>query len=49
MARMAAYTGKTVTWKEAMNSTQNLVPDSFDFDHPLPPTPVPIPGQTKFS
>lgn len=48
MGRMAAYTGQTVTWDEAMNSTQQLFPDHLDWDGSFEPTPMSLPGQTKF-
>ncbi len=47
MARMAAYTGQTITWEQAMNSKENLVPDPLQFG-PLPTPDVAIPGKTKF-
>ena len=31
MGRMAAYTGQQVTWDEALNSQQKLVPDHIDW------------------
>ncbi|MEQ9410786.1 MAG: Gfo/Idh/MocA family oxidoreductase [Fuerstiella sp.] len=45
--RMAAYTGKKLTWDEVMNSTEDLQPKAYEWgDVPVPP--VAIPGQTKF-
>ena len=32
MGRMATYTGKIITWEEALNSQVNLMPDSFTWD-----------------
>lgn len=49
MARMAAYTGQTITWDKATNSTESLVPESLSFDGPFPTPPVAIPGKTKFT
>lgn len=47
MARMAAYTGQTISWERAMNSKEELVPAALAFgDMPTPP--VPVPGVTKF-
>lgn len=44
MARMAAYTGKTVTWKQAMESEENLTPRDLAWG--AWPTPeVPVPGR----
>lgn len=48
MARMSAYTGQTITWDQALNSKEQLVPDDLRLGD-LPAAPVPIPGQTKFS
>ena len=46
MARMAAYTGKTVTWDFAMNSKLDLTPPHFDMGKPLPVAEVAVPGNT---
>jgi predicted dehydrogenase len=48
MGRMAAYTGKEVSWTEAMNSQEKLVPDDLTWDMPLPIKPMAMPGQTQF-
>jgi myo-inositol 2-dehydrogenase/D-chiro-inositol 1-dehydrogenase len=48
MGRMAAYTGKEVSWDEALNSEQKLVPDNLTWDMELPIRPMAMPGQTKF-
>jgi predicted dehydrogenase len=48
MARMAAYTGKRITWDMAMNSQEKLVPDNLTWDMKLPIAPMAIPGKTKF-
>ena len=45
MGRMSAYTGKEVTWEQAMNSELDLSPDSYSFG-PLPTPEVAIPGRT---
>jgi predicted dehydrogenase len=47
MGRMAAYTGKDVTWEQAMNSTEVLMPESVEFG-PRPEAPIAVPGRTKF-
>lgn len=56
LGRMATYTGKQVTWEEAMNADHTLVPDENQLSwDSLPPVvldelgnyPIPIPGQTK--
>ncbi len=47
MGRVSAYTGKTVTWDEVLNSKQNLMPANLDFG-PLPSPEVAVPGKYKF-
>jgi predicted dehydrogenase len=49
MGRMAAYTGQEITWEQAMNSQQKLVPDHLDWKMKLDISPIPVPGVTKFS
>lgn len=48
MGRMAAYTGKEVTWEQAMNSQLNYVQRvlNLTLDTPAYHDPVPIPGKT---
>ncbi len=46
MGRMAAYTGKEVTWEQALNSQERLMPEKVEFG-PRPQAPVAIPGVTK--
>ncbi len=48
MGRMAAYSGKDVTWEQAMSSTEVLMPESVEFGD-RPEAPVAIPGRTKLS
>lgn len=47
MGRTAAYTGKTITWEEAMNSTEDLTPPKYDWITMEVP-PVAMPGITPF-
>ena len=47
LGRMSAYTGKAVTWDEALNSKQNLFPERLVLG-PLPTPAVAVPGQTEF-
>jgi hypothetical protein len=47
MGRMAAYTGEVITWDRAMQSKEQLVPETFTWGD-APQKPVPIPGVTKF-
>ena len=53
MGRMATYTGQAITWEQALNSQNVLVPDRIDWDvePPVKPDadgwyPVAIPGTT---
>jgi myo-inositol 2-dehydrogenase / D-chiro-inositol 1-dehydrogenase len=48
MARMAAYTGKEITWEMALNSKEDLFPKDLQWDTKLPVAPVATPGQTPF-
>ena len=45
MGRTAAYTGKVVTWEEMMNADWRLGPEKVDWDVPLLPTDIPVPGR----
>ena len=47
MGRMAAYSGQAVTWDQALNSKEVLVPETLDWNAPLAVAPRAIPGQTK--
>ncbi len=47
MGRMSAYTGKAITYEQALNSKESLIPDKLAFG-PLPTPPVAIPGVTPF-
>jgi myo-inositol 2-dehydrogenase/D-chiro-inositol 1-dehydrogenase len=54
MGRMATYTGKEITWNQALNSKQVLVPDNLSWNSTPPVLPdskgryaIPIPGVTK--
>jgi len=43
MGRMAAYSGKIVTWEKAINSVETLMPHKLEFGS-LPVPPVAMPG-----
>ena len=45
MGRMSAYTGKAVTWEQAMSSQLSLAPVELTWGN-LPTPTVPVPGQT---
>jgi predicted dehydrogenase len=46
MGRMAAYTGQTVTWQQAMNSKEDLSPKQLAMG-PMETPAVAVPGKTK--
>ena len=48
MGRMAAYTGKKITWEQALNSQENLLPETLAWDSEIPEQPLATPGVTKF-
>ena len=43
MGRMSAYSGKTITWDEALNSPESLMPTMLTWG-PMPTPPVAMPG-----
>lgn len=47
MGRLAAYTGQEITWDQALNSQDKLVPDNIDWNMKLPIAPMAMPGRTK--
>jgi myo-inositol 2-dehydrogenase / D-chiro-inositol 1-dehydrogenase len=49
MGRLAAYTGQEVTWEQAMNSQQKLVPDPIEWNMKLDIAPMAVPGVTKLA
>jgi myo-inositol 2-dehydrogenase/D-chiro-inositol 1-dehydrogenase len=50
MSRMVAYSGQTLTWDQAFNSTQILGPgnENFSWDYKYASPPPAIPGLSKF-
>jgi len=48
MGRESAYSGKTITWDEALQSKQDFTLERYEFGGPLPLAPVPMPGTYKF-
>ena len=55
LGRMATYTGKKITFEEALNSKLHLMPEEVTWDTTPPSTPdskgnysIPTPGKTKF-
>jgi myo-inositol 2-dehydrogenase / D-chiro-inositol 1-dehydrogenase len=48
MGRMAAYTGKEITWDMALNSKEVLGPKEHNWEVKIPEPEVAMPGKTKF-
>jgi myo-inositol 2-dehydrogenase / D-chiro-inositol 1-dehydrogenase len=49
MGRMAAYTGQEISWEQALNSQDKLVPDPLDWKMKLEIPPIAMPGVTKLT
>ena len=49
IARMSAYTGRTLTWEDAMSSKEDLSPAKYTWDAAPPASEVAMPGITEFS
>jgi predicted dehydrogenase len=47
LGRMATYTGKRVTWEQALKSKEDLLPPKLDMSASLPIPPVAVPGVTR--
>jgi predicted dehydrogenase len=47
MGRMSAYDGREVTWEQALNSRENLMPENLTWDMKMPEPPVAVPGKTR--
>jgi len=48
MGRMAAYSGQAVTWEQALNSEESLMPAKLEWG-PLAVAPVAMPGRTRLA
>ncbi|MCL5097713.1 MAG: Gfo/Idh/MocA family oxidoreductase [Candidatus Omnitrophica bacterium] len=48
MGRMAAYTGEEISWDQALNSQENLMPADLSWDMKLEAAPMAMPGVTRF-
>ncbi len=49
MGRLSAYTGREVTWEQALNSQQNLMPERLTWDTRMPVPAVAMPGSTELT
>ena len=47
MGRMACYTGRAITWEDALNSNVNLMPQNLAWNMELPVPPVAMPGRRQ--
>jgi predicted dehydrogenase len=47
MGRESAYSGKIVTWEEALNSKKSLAPEKYEMGS-MPPVVIAMPGTYKF-
>ncbi|MDZ4830375.1 MAG: Gfo/Idh/MocA family oxidoreductase [Phycisphaerae bacterium] len=47
--REACYSGQTLTWQQMLDSTQHLVPTSYDMQTAPPEPIIPMPGKHAFS
>jgi predicted dehydrogenase len=48
LGRMASYTGRKITWEEALKSKEDLSPAKYEWG-PAPKIQIAIPGVTKFA
>jgi myo-inositol 2-dehydrogenase/D-chiro-inositol 1-dehydrogenase len=48
LGRMAAYTGQVITWEQALNSQEDLLPPKLDWTVSLKEPEIAMPGLTKF-
>lgn len=48
LSRMSAYTGRSLTWEQALNSEEDLSPSGYTWDARPPKAEVAVPGVTQF-
>ena len=48
LGRMVAYTGQKISYDDALNSKESLVPSKLDWEMELTVPNPPIPGVTRF-
>jgi myo-inositol 2-dehydrogenase/D-chiro-inositol 1-dehydrogenase len=48
ISRMSAYTGRSLTWEQAINSKEDLSPSAYTWDAKPPASDVAVPGVTQF-
>ena len=47
LGRMAAYSGQVLTWEQALNSTENTMPENLTAQSEVNIGPVPVPGKYR--
>jgi len=48
LSRMSAYTGRSLTWEQGINSKQDLSPSAYTWQGEPPEATVAVPGVTRF-
>ena len=48
LGRMVAYTGQKISYQDALNSKESLLPSEYDWKMTLPVPSPPTPGVTRF-
>ena len=48
LGRMVAYSGQKITYEDALNSKESLVPSNMSWDMDLPVPAPPTPGVSRF-
>ena len=49
MGRMAAYSGQEITWEQALNADERLVPEKLEWNMKLDIAPMAMPGVTRYA
>jgi predicted dehydrogenase len=47
LGRNSAYSGKALSWNDALSSKDSLMPEKLDWNSPIEVRPVAMPGQTR--
>ena len=48
LGRMVAYTGQKISYQDALNSKESLLPSEYNWEMTLPVPQPPTPGITRF-
>ena len=49
LSNAQSYTGKPVTWEQALHSKEETMPAQLSWNMSLPVSPVPVPGKTRLA